>query len=505
MLAHVLSLALRGVESYVVRVEVNLAPGLPGFSVVGLAQGAVKESRERVTAALSNCGFKIPPRKITVNLAPADVRKDGSTFDLPIAVALLAGAGRLAAQGLEDVALAGELGLDGELRPIRGALPLAVGCKRAGVASIVLPADNAQEAAAVEGVAILGARNLSEVLAHLSGEQPLTPARVDTGYAITSDSGHQLDLSDVRGLGCAKRALEVAAAGAHHLLMIGPPGSGKTLLARRMPGILPPMTLQESVETTMVHSVAGTIPPGATLLTDRPFRSPHHTVSDIGLVGGGSAMRPGEASLAHNGILFLDELPEFRRSALESLRQPIEDGIVAISRAHGTVSYPCRFTLVAAMNPCPCGHYGAVERRCTCDPVLVARYRRRISGPLLDRFDLRIEVYPVDPGKLLAEGVEPLSGPVRQRVTAARHRQRERMKGSGFMANAQMGPAEVRRWCLGQRGVTTLIRNGGASLGLSARGIHRVLKVARTIADIDGEDVISEGHAAEALQYRTAA
>lgn len=505
MLAHVLSFALRGVESYPVRVEVNIAPGLPGFSVVGLAQGAVRESRERVAAALGNCRLAIPPRKITVNLAPADIRKDGSTFDLPIAVALLACAGHIDATRLRGVAFAGELGLDGDLRPIRGALPLAVGCREAGVGCLTLPEANAHEAAAVDEVTILGARTLGDVVGHLAGERALQPLQVDLESVLSTENTNGPELSDVRGLECAKRALEVAAAGAHHLLMIGPPGSGKTLLARRMPGILPPMTLHESVETTMIHSVAGTIAPGASLLSTRPFRSPHHTVSDVGLVGGGSAMRPGEASLAHNGVLFLDELPEFRRSALESLRQPIEDGAVAISRAHGAIEYPCRFTLVAAMNPCPCGQYGALERRCTCDPVLVARYRRRISGPLLDRFDLRLEVYPVAAGTLLASDAEPMSAAARERVTAARRVQCARMRGSGLLANAQMGPAEVRRWCVGRSGVATMIRSGGSALGLSARGIHRVLKVARTIADLDGDEAIGEEHAAEALQYRTAA
>ncbi|MGD8322235.1 MAG: YifB family Mg chelatase-like AAA ATPase, partial [Gemmatimonadota bacterium] len=375
MLAKVVTAALRGVDSYLVRVEVNLAPGLPGFAVVGLAESAVREGRERVGAALRNVGYPLPPRRITVNLAPADVRKDGSAFDLPVAVGLLAASGHLDDAALADTALVGELGLDGTLRPVRGALPVAARCGDAGMRGLVLPAANAREAAVVEGLTVYGARTLDDVVAHLGGVRPLLPVRVDVAALLASHDPRSGDLRDVKGQGMAKRALEVAASGSHNLLMVGPPGSGKTMLARRLPGILPPLTVQEALESTRVHSVAGCLPPGEALVTSRPFRAPHHTVSYAGLVGGGSTLRPGEISLAHHGVLFLDELPEFQRGALEVLRQPLEDGSVQLSRARGTERFPARFIVVAAMNPCPCGYRGDGSDRCLCPPSAVDRYR----------------------------------------------------------------------------------------------------------------------------------
>lgn len=504
MLAQVVCPALRGIESFLVRVEVNLGKGLPSFAVVGLAQGAVREGRERVWAALQNSGFAIPPKKITVNLAPADVRKEGSAFDLPLALGLLAGAGQLPSGPLKHTAFVGELGLDGTLQPVRGALSMAEGCRAGGLKALVLPEENAAEGAVVEGLQILGARTLWDVVRHIRGSKAIRPSEIASGDLLSLTDWKGGDLGDVRGQGHVKRALEVAAAGGHNLLLLGPPGAGKTMLARRLPGILPPMTLQEAVEATRVHSVAGILDQGESLLRARPFRAPHHTVSDGGMVGGGSTPRPGEVSLAHNGVLFLDELPEFRRNVLEALRQPLEDGTVVLSRTKISLRFPSRFVLVAAMNPCPCGYFGDGDDRCTCDPSVVLRYRNRVSGPLLDRIDLHVPVGRV-PFQELA-GVEPKkeSPKVRERVRSARVIQSHRFANdSGVNCNGQMGPGEIRRYCRAPPAVVRLLQGALDRLGLSARAYHRILKVARTVADLDDADEIGPTHVAEAVQFRS--
>ena len=494
------SMGIFGLETFNVRVEADVAMGFPGFDIVGLPDASVKESRDRVRSALRNCGFEIPDGKITINLAPAHIRKEGSVYDLPILMALLKFSGQLVAD-ISNSVFIGELSLSGDVRSVNGVLPMTMKAKEEGFQNIYVPYHNKNEAAVVKGINVYPIKNLNQLFDHLCGRKPLETATVDIE---DEENAVQIpDFSQVKGQSEAKRAIEIAAAGMHNILLIGTPGSGKSMLAKRIPSILPDMTFEESIETTKIHSVAGLLGANKGLITTRPFRAPHHTVSAVGLSGGGTVPKPGEVSLAHNGVLFLDELPEFSRAAMEVLRQPIENGEITISRVSGTLSYPCDVMLVAAMNPCPCGYYGHPTRKCICGPKAVTRYLSKVSGPLLDRIEIQIEVPPVEFSDLTSQIQEECSADIKKRVNKARYVQQERYKGTGVKCNSGITPAMLNKCCPMDDKAQQLLGKAFDKMGLSARAYDRILKVSRTIADLDQSEVIKSIHIAEAVQYRS--